>query len=291
MKTIKSFLFLIPFILGFSGAAQEVNIPFGTIPIIDGVISTDEWTDADWRLIDVQLNWEVKVCYKHSDSSLFFAFIGLKTTYGERYPDILLDIKNDKKNSWNPDDWWFHASYNDCEGHGNYNNWLSCIPDHPGWSANNFPLSEPGIIEMEISYSKIGLSIPNNDTIGIAFEVSDTHTDYHYFPFYAEIGDPSSWVNCITSKQTADIENQERKNIISVFPNPSKDFTTIKFSNPDNENYSLTIYSSTGQVIREIDNITGTEVKVENKNWEKGLYFFSLRNTNGKCDTGKFIIE
>jgi hypothetical protein len=142
------------------GKAQFINIPQGTTPEIDGDFAANEWDDAAQATIYVQTDWTVTVFYKHSDTCLYLAFTDVKGVYGERYPDVMLDINNDKSTLWAADDWWLHASYNDCEGNGVYNVWASCQPTHSGWVANNFPLSMPGTIEMGISYSKIGL-LPN----------------------------------------------------------------------------------------------------------------------------------
>jgi hypothetical protein len=278
--------------------AQQFIIPTGIKPTIDGVISTGEWDDADCATINVQTNWTVTVYYKHSDSALYFCYTNLVTMYGQRYPDLMLDINNDKKTDWYPDDWWLHASYNDCEGNGIYNDWTSCQPTHPGWAANNFPLNSPGTIEMEISYSKIELSNMYSDTVGISFEVSDTYTDYHYYPAGAAIGDPSTWASGILHVSSSVIEIPENNSEISVFPNPSASFINISFPNPGNEIFKLTIYNSTGQIIREIMNISGTEVRVESKHETisalkavRGLYFFQLQGKNGKTYLGKFFLD
>lgn len=76
-----------------------------------------------------------------------------------------------------------------------------------------------------------------------------------------------------------------------IYPNPFNSSATIKFLNTKNENHTLTIYNIVGQVMQKIENITGTEVKVENKNWQSGLYFFKLQDKNGAIEQGKFIIR
>jgi len=280
-------------ILSIICEAQYFEIPYGTTPAIDGVLSETEWDDAECAIINVQANWPVTVYYKHNDSALFFCYSGLVGMFGQRYPDVMLDINNDKSADWMPDDWWLHASYNDCEGNGIYNDWTSCIPSHPGWTANNFPLSEPGIVEMGISYSKIGLSFMCEDTLGISFEVSDTYTDYHYYPVNATIGNPSTWANGILSASTSVTDNPVQEYEPQVFPNPSSSFTTIHFSNPGNEICSLSVYNATGQLVQKIENQTGSEVIVEYKNQYalRGLYFFQLQIRNRIAGKGKFIIE
>jgi hypothetical protein len=215
----------------------------------------------------------------------------LVSNFGERYPDVFLDVNNDKNIVWSTDDWWLHASYNDCEGNGLYNVWSSCQPSHPGWNANNFPLSSPGIIEIEINYSKIGMQNSISDTIGIGFEVSDTYTNYHYFPASSLIGNPSTWATGIVSYNTniSGIDNNKRK--LKIFPNPSGSSIKITFPNPENEKYSLIIYNSTGQLIETFYNISGNEVSINNKILEKGMYFFKIQNKSGIIGQDKFIIE
>ncbi|MFH1321218.1 MAG: FISUMP domain-containing protein, partial [Bacteroidota bacterium] len=80
-------------------------------------------------------------------------------------------------------------------------------------------------------------------------------------------------IRCVRDLSTAiiDIDNSYR---INIYPNPSSTYTTIQFPNPNNEKNTLTIYNADGQIVQKIKNITGTEVKVESRNLENGLYFF-----------------
>ncbi len=90
---------------------------------------------------------------------------------------------------------------------------------------------------------------------------------------------------------TAVNENPNPENEIKVFPNPSNNITNIQFSNPKNKNHTLTIYNTNGQIVSKIGNITNDVIKIENKNWKNGLYFFQLENNNRITKQGKFIIE
>jgi hypothetical protein len=292
---MKKFLVILSVFFGFSNyviSQQDIIIPKGTIPLIDGIISTNEWDDAENKIINVNPFWDVQVFYKHSDSNLYFAFSNLKVNgFGERYPDILLDINNDKIIAWQNDDWWFHASYNDCEAQGNYNIWTTCIPDHPGWNANNFPLNLPGIVEIEISYSKIGLQSDLNDTIGISFIVSDTYNDYHFYPLNASIDNPSTWVNGVISQAPSLInkENNFYPNLI-IYPNPVSESVNIKFINHKQINYNLNIITPDGKCIYKLNNISENEV-VDCKNMAKGLYFFKLYSNNGDEYIKKIVLK
>ena len=78
---------------------------------------------------------------------------------------------------------------------------------------------------------------------------------------------------------------------IKVYPNPSTDDVTLEFSNPQHYVYSLFIYDTKGQKLREIDNISSGEVKLSNENLERGMYFYSLRNRWGIAGQGKFVVD
>jgi hypothetical protein len=275
----------------FAGKAQIINIPLGSKPVIDGFYDYTEWNDSKIIDIYVQTDWSVTVLFKHSDTSLYFAFTEVKGILGERYPDVMFDINNDKDSAWASDDWWLHASYNDCEANGTYNIWSSCQPTHTGWWANNFPLSSGECIEMEISYQKLGIAPGSNDTIGMAMEVSNTFDDYDYYPYTAEISHPSTWGNFVLSQFSSTNENQRQNINVSVFPNPSANFTRFTFPNPGNKTYSLSIYSANGQLLQSTENIKGHEITIENSGHTKGMYFYQLQEENGNFARGKFIIN
>lgn len=270
--------------------AQQVDIPSGSAAVIDGILSPGEWDDADYRLIEVKDSWEVKVYYKHTDTCLYFAYTNLISGIEQRYPDVMLDITNGKDTSWQPDDWWFHASYNDCQAKGSYNVWTSCKPSNPGWKANNFPLNDPGTVEMEITYALAGIPSGSTDTLGISFEVSDTYNDYHYFPFNADIAKPSTWIDAILLKSTSSVE-EEKALRISVSPNPSSSRTLISFFNPEKKDYSLTVYDQFGRIILVKQNIKDNQSEINCENWRKGLYFIELGNITGMKGLVKFVKE
>lgn len=92
------------------------------------------------------------------------------------------------------------------------------------------------------------------------------------------------------------VENSSSADV-NIYPNPSGSTITIHFQNPSAETHTLLIYNTQGQLVQKIENITGTEVKVENRNLQSGLYFFKLQNGEaapagrGITGQGKFIIE
>lgn len=76
-----------------------------------------------------------------------------------------------------------------------------------------------------------------------------------------------------------------------VFPNPSNTFATITFPKQANENHSVIIYSSTGQLVETISVITGSEAILKTSSLNPGLYFFTLQNSTGIISAGKIIVN
>lgn len=77
---------------------------------------------------------------------------------------------------------------------------------------------------------------------------------------------------------------------LSIYPNPFKESTTIKFYNPDNKTFLLTLTDSKGRVIRKTENVTGKEIIIERKDLKVGMYFMELKGEN-KTYRGKIMIE
>ena len=63
---------------------------------------------------------------------------------------------------------------------------------------------------------------------------------------------------------------------LTVFPNPFSDRTTLKFPNPENRLFRLKIFDLTGKVIRDVNNIAGTEYILEKDNLKEGYYIIEL---------------
>jgi hypothetical protein len=182
---------------------NRLDIKHGSTPVIDGILSSDEWKDAESFRICVEQGWTVEVLYKHDGSNLYIAFSNLVRNGKAIYPEILLDMTNGKTNSWNSDNWWFHVSYNDCEGNGVYSIYTfgnngSCQKDHVDWEANNFPLNQ-AIIEIKIPYAKIGLIPLKGKSVGVAFDVTDATTNWYLWPASAKLESPSTWANAASS--------------------------------------------------------------------------------------------
>ena len=116
----------------------------------------------------------------------------------------------------------------------------------------------------------------------------NTSCGYNDSEMYLVKFDNISIVSPLTTELNTSQSNSET---ITVFPNPSSNVITIQFPNPEMKEHSLLIYNALGKRINKIENITGTEVKADNRSWQGGLYFFQLLNDNKIIEKGTFVVQ
>lgn len=75
-----------------------------------------------------------------------------------------------------------------------------------------------------------------------------------------------------------------------IFPNPFNRVTTVQIENPENSNFTLTVYSSYGQIVKQIKNITGKTILLYRDNLPGGLYFLQLTQGNEITAIEKLLI-
>ncbi len=78
-------------------------------------------------------------------------------------------------------------------------------------------------------------------------------------------------------------------NAARVYPNPVYQESRLSFSNPDNRDYTLRITNTAGQQLV-LEEITGMEYILNQKNFEAGLYFYYLIDEDGNGSKGKFLV-
>lgn len=78
---------------------------------------------------------------------------------------------------------------------------------------------------------------------------------------------------------------------LKASPNPFSDKTIISFNNPSSASHDVIITSLTGQVVRNMQNVTGGQVVIERGNLTSGVYFVSIRNDKGEISTQKVVVE
>jgi imidazolonepropionase-like amidohydrolase len=181
-----------------AGEPEPLVVPFGRAPSAGGPLDPAEWADAGHATIQVEPGWTVGVRYLHDEANLYVAFTDLKRGGAERYPEVLIGTGAESVPAWQATDHWLHASYQNCDASGESNDYGSCAPTRPGWSANRFPLAEPATIVMRISYERLGI-VPGRDTpIRIAFNVTDTRERWHFWPEQATLESPGGWATAIS---------------------------------------------------------------------------------------------
>jgi hypothetical protein len=173
-----------------------IEIRRGTPITVDGKATTGEWADAGSLAIETAPGWRVEVRFKHDGTTLVFAFANLASAKRDafRYPEVVLDIKNDGGPMMSADDHWFHASFRDCASSAGVNDYKSCVPEGAGWSANNYVSQDaaPELIEIAIPFAKLGLTAAHRE-IGLAFDVTDTMETWSFWPSRAQLAIPATW--------------------------------------------------------------------------------------------------
>lgn len=220
MNLLKNTITILCLISASFCKAQSTIIPFGNKPIIDGVYDSNKWNDA-FRL-SIKLNNgidSVNVYLKHNDTTLFIAF---KNNLQSKslFPEVLIDPNNDQSSAWLDDDWWLHASATDCYSIGKPSNYDSCKVVQKNWKAMpNMPSGPPtppliDYIEFEIPFTTVNLI---NDDFGIAFDVTNTFSNWNYWPTNANIDNPSSWQQVkLGSKNNVAVASQADQKHISI---------------------------------------------------------------------------
>jgi hypothetical protein len=123
---------------------------------------------------------------------LYVAFRNTRHSKVRLYPEVMIDPRNLKSDSWQPGQWWLHASNNLCEAEGAYNVY-SCTHTKTGWDANNPPGGDG--VEFQIDLAKVGLC--SNASFGIAFDVTDATGNFtqkwSLWPAFSNIRWPKTW--------------------------------------------------------------------------------------------------
>lgn len=107
------------------------------------------------------------------------------------------------------------------------------------------------------------------------------------FPsFIADYSYNNQTVQCLINTSSLTAPTKECR----VFPNPFSHSTTLEYSNPNKEPYSILIYNLQGQVIQTISQVRKSQVEIERGNLAAGLYFFQIQDNRKILFTGKMQI-
>jgi len=264
-------------------------IPYGTPAVIDGSISNGEWSDADSVQIVINNLKKVTVKIKHDSTSLYLVYLNhLESSM--RFPEILLDINNDKSNGWQNDDWWFHVSATDCESTGMPGNYSNCLVVQQNWEAvPNMASGLPNTdtIEIKIPFIKTGIDLTVHDTIGIAFDVTNTVNAWNYWPAGANINTPSTWAQAVFCLTVTGLPTVTERTETILFPNPSSGHFKIKSS----VNAIAFTLTGPGGYEYKTNRPSGEEFELSMENIPNGLYIYKILHEDFSMSTGKIIIS
>ena len=200
------FLVVISFVIPSLIQKDLIRIPAGSPITVDGKVSANEWEDSKFVTLSVAEDWTVRVRFKHDTENLYFEFEGVKRGTERLFPEILIDPQNRKSESWQPGVWWFHVSNNLCEGNGEPNVYtkdgvFQCSHAKPGWAGNNPPGAGTEVVEVRISFAKLGLNATAGTRFGIAFDMTDATGDekqrWFFWPPGAKLKSPKSWSGAV----------------------------------------------------------------------------------------------
>ncbi|MBP7998741.1 MAG: hypothetical protein KA314_13850 [Chloroflexi bacterium] len=145
-------------------AVTHIIIPAAAAPpVLDGQLSTGEWTNAAALTVPLATANQVEVFLLHDEAHLYVAYTGLDKDPLALFPELFLDSKPKEQDTWNGNNWWFHLSTRSCWGQGNDILWQNCEPT-PKWTTTTFT-QNAATIEMQIPYDTIHLVSGANSPI------------------------------------------------------------------------------------------------------------------------------
>lgn len=105
-------------------------------------------------------------------------------------------------------------------------------------------------------------------------------------------GLPGYW-GCLTLKYDntgmVSIKEENRQKKFRIYPNPSSSLAVLELTG-DFESATLSVYNNEGQLIKQVNNISGKSFRFNQDNIPSGIYFLCLTQDNRILGTEKLII-
>ena len=98
-------------------------------------------------------------------------------------------------------------------------------------------------------------------------------------------------IQTISNGTYVSIEENESEISSIVYPNPMHQQSKIIFSNPNHETWMLSLEDVTGRIAQPEISTTENLFLIEKKNLGNGIYFYRIRNKEGRSGKGKIVIE
>jgi len=175
--------------------SPHIDVTYGSTPVIDGVISPGEYTDAD-TLTFTTSGGTCVVYYKHNGNNAYFAF-GVPNKDFESGVQVFVDTDYNDGTLPQTDDYRFTISrrsganeYGENQGTGT--SWGPWLPPS-GWTGAHQDLASTWNAEFSLPYTKLGITAGVPKTIGISFFNVWTSTGDYHWPGDANWINPSTW--------------------------------------------------------------------------------------------------
>ena len=151
--------------------------------------------------------------------------------------------------------------------------------DNNTYSISNSNASSTYFWNLSNNLGTIETGNTNNSEITISWGENDSETTlcvYEQDEYSCE-GEES----CVTIdvKRPTSIDDIE-ESLLSIYPNPFENQTTVSFSNPTQSKVILNLIDSRGRTVRNYDGITGDSIIIKKEELSEGLYYIQLNLNN-----------
>jgi hypothetical protein len=245
--------------------AQSVIDAWPGSPLVDGIISTGEWSAAPFITIGTAPGDTCHVAVQADGQSVYFAFMGDLESANVLFPEVLIDVDHDRTPAWNADDHWFHVSATDCHHQGAYAVYDDCLLVQPDWTgAPNIlpgaPISDT--VEIEVPWNKLGLVPQEGDTLGLCLLLTNTASLWRTWPSGASRLAPDTWGELVLPFLNGMGENGARRTF-EAWPNPANDVLHLQGDASRSGMVDIRLLDAQGRVVRAKSSVLPAEIAVE----------------------------
>lgn len=147
---------------------------------------------------------------------------------------------------------------------------------------------------MFVTYHKDDENNPETYPSKIIEKIGDTHYLFHWYPWSAVAcdGNYSGGLRCYQDPSIGlystgivdscdyvyiwtSVENRTSLNEVEIFPNPTRDFVTIKV--PDGINFTIQLIDRNGKIVRTAES-TDSNLRMDLSSIDQGIYILSVTN-------------
>ena len=98
-------------------------------------------------------------------------------------------------------------------------------------------------------------------------------------------------IRCIKNSSLGLNENSTGFQKSFVYPNPFNSKATLVLNNNFNGDLTIKIYSSTGQLVKEIFESNKSLITINSDGLSKGFYLYTVKSSDNRSSHGKFVIK